>query len=248
MADEHIVGEPITNLISPDPMDDHFETENYERTYYMVLGSSIKKAREVTGKTQSDIAKALGLSASAIANYEAGTRQIPVHTLIQLAQILGKPLQYFLGPFLDFQLFPTQALKDAIGKLTDASYIKKFYEISGSYLFDIERPEPWIPLPSEIAKDHDFAIREFNQITDTYNYYLCKYYRLHPDDVDEVELDGFEPDDLILVAKEDDKGILLEWTIVQIEEYRSDEWELLKKAYTISVQALVIAKIERLAK
>ena len=56
---------------------------------YTTLGRRIATARRARGHTQTDLAKAVGLSRASIANVEAGAQRTPVHVLIAIAQALG---------------------------------------------------------------------------------------------------------------------------------------------------------------
>jgi transcriptional regulator with XRE-family HTH domain len=222
-------------------------------SYYKTIGDRIKKAREDTGYTQGKVAASLGLTTSAIANYEAGTRQIPVHALVFLAQTYGKPLNYFLGADVETPMLLKKGLKDAVERFTDASYVEFFYELKNGHLQRIEQPLPMIPLPPEIAKDHHHAIREYNEKTGTYNYYLVKVY--HPDlkstgipFINRKTIRNYikpEPDDLV-IAEIGDTGKM---EMVQFKNMTpAADWNGTGDVYTVNIRYLVIAKIERLVK
>jgi transcriptional regulator with XRE-family HTH domain len=221
--------------------------------YYRIIGERIKKAREETGYTQGTVANSLSLTTAAIANYEAGTRQIPIHALVHLAQVFGKPLNYFLGPDVETPLLLKKGLKAAIERFTDASYIESIYELRDGHLRSIESPEPMIPLPLDIAKDHHLAIREYNERAGTYNYYLCKFY--HPDHrltgiplINRKTIREYimpEPDDWV-IAEIGDTG---QAEMVQFKNMTpSAKRESTRDNYTVNIRYLVIARIERLVK
>lgn len=53
-------------------------------------------ARDEKGMSQEQLAKALGCSQSALSNYEKGKRRLYLSQLEKLAEILNKPLEYFV--------------------------------------------------------------------------------------------------------------------------------------------------------
>lgn len=62
------------------------------------IGEKIQKAREEIGLTQEELATRLGCTQSALSNYELGKRRLYLNVLRQIAQILNKPLNYFMEP------------------------------------------------------------------------------------------------------------------------------------------------------
>jgi transcriptional regulator with XRE-family HTH domain len=50
------------------------------------MGMTLKALREQAGKTCSEVAKTLGVTVSAICNYESGIRRLSVDQLIPLAK------------------------------------------------------------------------------------------------------------------------------------------------------------------
>ena len=61
------------------------------------LGSKIKAAREEAKFSQLQVGVALGVSDKTISGYESGRICPPIDKLQQLADLLKKPLTYFLG-------------------------------------------------------------------------------------------------------------------------------------------------------
>ena len=60
------------------------------------IGKRIQLAREEKGLTQEELAVKLGCTQSALSNYELGKRRLYLNLLNEIAQILGKPLDYFI--------------------------------------------------------------------------------------------------------------------------------------------------------
>lgn len=62
--------------------------------FYAEVGRRVRLAR---GKrTQAQIAAALGMTRSSIANLEAGRQRIPLHLLVLIAEITNTPVSEFL--------------------------------------------------------------------------------------------------------------------------------------------------------
>ncbi len=63
---------------------------------YRNIGIKIQEARQELGLTQQELAARLGCTQAALSNYELGKRRVYLANLEQIADILGKPLSYFL--------------------------------------------------------------------------------------------------------------------------------------------------------
>lgn len=63
----------------------------------MVLGQRLSEARDLAGMTQESVARAVGLDRTAIVLLEKGERNLKVPELVEIAQVLGRPLSYFRG-------------------------------------------------------------------------------------------------------------------------------------------------------
>jgi transcriptional regulator with XRE-family HTH domain len=56
---------------------------------YLVIGRSIREAREAEGLTQDELAGLVGCGRTTIVNIEAGRQRILVHKLVEIAENLG---------------------------------------------------------------------------------------------------------------------------------------------------------------
>ncbi len=66
---------------------------------YKDIGKKIQKAREDSGLSQEELAARLGVSQAALSNYELGKRRLYLANIQHIADVLKKPLNYFLdGP------------------------------------------------------------------------------------------------------------------------------------------------------
>jgi transcriptional regulator with XRE-family HTH domain len=73
------------------------------------IGKRIQKAREEAGLSQEELASRMGCTQAALSNYELGKRRMYLANLAQLAEILHKPLNYFLEEAEDISESPQQS-------------------------------------------------------------------------------------------------------------------------------------------
>lgn len=60
------------------------------------IGKKIQQAREEKGYSQEYLAGLIGCSQSALSNYEKGKRRLYLSQLEKLAEVLEKPIEYFM--------------------------------------------------------------------------------------------------------------------------------------------------------
>src|SRR6185437_9974573 len=90
------------------------------RRLYLELGVRVRRRRETLGIRQEDLAAAVGVSRSSIANIERGEQHAPVHVLLGLAEALKVEMG---------ELLPTRA---ELVALVDASRdVPKLVNIGG---------------------------------------------------------------------------------------------------------------------
>ena len=63
---------------------------------YRLLMERLKRARLEAGLTQAQVAEALGHAQSFVSKCESGERRVDVVELQMLAELYGKPLEFFL--------------------------------------------------------------------------------------------------------------------------------------------------------
>jgi transcriptional regulator with XRE-family HTH domain len=61
---------------------------NRHADFYKQMGERLRIAREISGLTQSEIAKELGLTRTSVVNIESGNQSIPLHTFVTLCDLL----------------------------------------------------------------------------------------------------------------------------------------------------------------
>lgn len=61
------------------------------------IGRRIQEAREEAGLSQEELASRLGITQSALSNYELGKRRLHLSNLQKIAGALNRPLNCFLG-------------------------------------------------------------------------------------------------------------------------------------------------------
>jgi transcriptional regulator with XRE-family HTH domain len=66
------------------------------RALYAEIGSRVRRVRKRQGLSQVDLAHAVNLTRSSIANLEAGRQRPPVHVALLIAQALDVPVDVLL--------------------------------------------------------------------------------------------------------------------------------------------------------
>ncbi|MCL2668386.1 MAG: helix-turn-helix domain-containing protein, partial [Micrococcales bacterium] len=62
-----------------------------------VLGRRLAQAREDAGVTQEALARAVGLDRTAVVRLEKGERRLSVPELVAVAEVLRRPLAFFVA-------------------------------------------------------------------------------------------------------------------------------------------------------
>lgn len=65
--------------------------------FYKALGKRIKELRKEHGFTQEILGEKIGVTKSAIVNYETGIRKIPLDTLVKISQLFDIKLDTLIG-------------------------------------------------------------------------------------------------------------------------------------------------------
>ena len=217
--------------------------------FYKNLGDKLKKAREEVGLTLAQLGEKFGITGGAIANYEAGIRQVPIHVLIELSRILNKPIHSFLGPQAEPVISIKETLINTLERYTEAEYAKRLMELKDGKLNEVI-PELLIPMPPEICKNHDITIRVKTNETGTFSYFFIKLVRPISEEQVRTLLNKEEiniklnPDDWVL-AKSSDSNV---FEIVQFKNITPTTIRYSKKCnlQTYNIGGLVLARVERL--
>ena len=134
------------------------------------LGQRLQTARERATMLQKDAAHALGITPSALSQYESGRRRIDTITLDRLARLYGTPVIFFFDGneeqtpdwesrlrALASELGP--AGKEGIGLLiTRIHALEELYEHTGEALPG-EQHHPFAPLPAKRFADYEVQQR-----------------------------------------------------------------------------------------
>ena len=59
------------------------------KTMNQIIGDNLKRIRELSGFTQEQTAKSVGIERSAYSNFEGGTREVPYDVLERISNIFG---------------------------------------------------------------------------------------------------------------------------------------------------------------
>jgi transcriptional regulator with XRE-family HTH domain len=81
------------------PGERHVEwTDEAVNALYVAIGARVREARKRCGWNQADLASAVNLTRSSIANFEAGRQRPPVHVALLIAKALDTPVETLLPP------------------------------------------------------------------------------------------------------------------------------------------------------
>lgn len=89
---------------------------------YKSIGKQLQLAREQAGYSQEQLAVKIGCSQSTLSNYEKGKRRIYLAQLENIAELLNKPIEFFLRPS-DYLPSPQDAQKDNIEPGTSPRFV-----------------------------------------------------------------------------------------------------------------------------
>lgn len=67
------------------------------KRYFAALGAHIAQLRKVRGMTQTELARAIGVSQQAVFAYELGERRVSVLILSRIADVLVVPVEEVMG-------------------------------------------------------------------------------------------------------------------------------------------------------
>jgi DNA-binding XRE family transcriptional regulator len=73
--------------------------------FYGIIGNKVLAARRKMNITQQELADALGMQRTSIANIELGNQHVPIHKLYAIAELLGVEPKSLLPDSLDDYLF-----------------------------------------------------------------------------------------------------------------------------------------------
>lgn len=83
--------------------DAHDEAEDEHDPKKAALGARLRAARVNAGMTQEELASRVGRKKNWLSDIERGRRGIDPHTLQDIANITGRPIEYFTNPDYDTQ-------------------------------------------------------------------------------------------------------------------------------------------------
>jgi transcriptional regulator with XRE-family HTH domain len=121
------------------------------------IGERIRRARELRGLTQSELAQALGKNPTTVSNYENGNRTIRAIELPELARILDVPITYFF----ESEGLLNERLAELIDSLQtqralDEPLLRELVDLLSAYLQAV----------SEIQADLATALAEIDRLKD----------------------------------------------------------------------------------
>lgn len=105
------------------------------KTINQIIGKNLKKIRELSGLSQEQIAKSIGIERSAYSNYEGGIREVPYNILEQISNIFGcEPIILFEDNIQTDNEIMATAFRISDLEGDDLKEIANFKDIVKSYL------------------------------------------------------------------------------------------------------------------
>ncbi len=126
------------------------------------FGENLKRLRHRLGLRQSDVARALGVERSTVANWERGAKQPGLDTLVKLSEALGVPVDELVGtapraaaplppacylPLASNPLIVLLAELTGVPAKAIAAFIAAFKACEGDCGKKIREPGEEVPLP-----------------------------------------------------------------------------------------------------
>lgn len=114
------------------------KSSNFATNFYAVMktivGSNLKKFRTASGYTAQVVADFLGITRSAYANYEAGSREMPLAYLEKIADLFGCELHALFSETPDDEDVLLCAFRADDLSASDAKVVADFKSVVKSYL------------------------------------------------------------------------------------------------------------------
>ena len=86
----------------------------------------LKELRKENGLKRSEFAKAIGLPATTIANYENGTRQAPYELLIAFSDFFDVSIDFLLGKSSDYEIDTKTDTNESLLKQNEKELLQLF--------------------------------------------------------------------------------------------------------------------------
>lgn len=100
-----------------------------------IIGENLKKIRELSGFTQEQVARSIGMERSAYSNYEGGTREVPYNILESISNLFGcEPFILFEDNIHTDNEIMATAFRISDLEENDLKEITAFKDIVKSYL------------------------------------------------------------------------------------------------------------------
>jgi SOS-response transcriptional repressor LexA len=122
---------------------------------YKLIGKRIRQAREERGMNQAELAEAIGFSAPSVTYFETGKRRISIEDLEKVAEVLRRPITYFLSeePLdertqVELEKKATlEEIKDMLKKIEgEEKLIEEKAEECAEKEFDVTKTPGYIPI------------------------------------------------------------------------------------------------------
>ena len=185
-------GEKNEEFVTPDVTDD-------AEAFYRLIATRIQLARKEARLSQADLARSIGLTPAAVANYENLVRRPSAFSLLAIAESLGRPLEWFWGyAASDGPPDLRAALRELVGRFGEAKYLNVLWVVDPQKpgVGRGQHPLELLPFPIRMAEGARFVVEFKPEGPSLPVYYLVNYTT--------IPREG----DLVLAWREDDEDYL----------------------------------------
>ena len=212
-------------FVTPDVTDD-------ADAFYQLIATRIQLARKEARLSQADLARSIGLTPAAVANYENRVRRPSAYSLLAIARSLDRPLEWFWGyGASDGPVDLQSALRKLVGRFGEANYLKVLWVVDPQQPGLAASPNPLelLPFPVQLTRGARFVIQFRPKGQSLPVYYL----------VDQTATP--HEDDQVLAYREDDEDYLHVVPFSQVAPAQP-----IKERRRL-VQAVIFAEFRRIA-
>jgi len=129
-----------------------------DKSVYKEIGERIRQAREAEGMSQETLGERIGYTKFAVSKWEAGTRPVSIDALKRIAEVLHRPISYFVRTDLE-GLHLDPKFTDILTQF-DLAILPVYGLVNaGEPAFVMEHPTEYITVPKEAVGQARFAIR-----------------------------------------------------------------------------------------
>lgn len=129
-----------------------------EKSVYKEIGARIREARDAAGMTMEELGTRIGYTKYAVSKWEAGTRPISIEALKAIAEVLRRPISYFVRTDME-GLHLDPKFSDVLTSLNVTVLPVYGFVNAGEPAFVMDHVNEYVTVPQEAVGQARFAIR-----------------------------------------------------------------------------------------